>query len=175
MRPDPSEAKQRSVILHRMLFTCSWKHWQLLWCIQNAMIYDLFETQIWKQLWLLCRAVWDFDSSWNVCTALQKTWCHFLIAVIVRVPLPHGISAMILFFTPVQGIAPSKYDMHYLCKSIYRNTYGQTANRQYQSLIWWVSGDTDWNNIEMHLDAIVRGISDSLHHGHSVCQGEASL
>lgn len=41
--------------------------------------------------------------------------------------------------------------------------------------MWGASGDTDWENIEMHMDAIVGGISGSLHHRHSVCQDEVSV
>ena len=45
--------------------------------------------------------------------------------------------------------------MHYLSKSLYIYTYGQSGCRQYWSVIAGAPGDSDWENLEMHLEAVI--------------------
>jgi len=54
----------------------------------------------------------------------------------------------------------------------YTLTCGQSAGRQYASMIGWAPGDTNWADIGTHLEAFVVRKSVS-HHHHSIWQGEA--
>jgi len=52
------------------------------------MLRDLIcrRATFWSSGDLQCRSVEDFESSWDLCAALQETWCRILTAGVLRVP-----------------------------------------------------------------------------------------
>jgi len=59
--------------LQKIILRCFWNQLQLCRCIQDATIYNLRYSQILEQLRPLGRSVWDFESSWDLCTAKWET------------------------------------------------------------------------------------------------------
>jgi hypothetical protein len=45
--------------------------------------------------------------------------------------------------------------MYYLSKSLYIYTYGQSGDKWYWSIITGAPRDTDGENLEMHLEAVI--------------------
>jgi len=141
MLPGPTRAKQSTLRLCKSILKGSWKHLQLWRCVQTAMGYNSQKSQMLEQLRPLCRSVGDFESSWDLCTALQKTWCHILTAVVVRVPQKQGISSIIFIFVTGTRFATSYYGMYYLSMSLCIYTYSQSGCRRYSSVIREAPGD----------------------------------
>jgi len=45
--------------------------------------------------------------------------------------------------------------MYYISKSLYIYTYGQSGCKRYWSVIAGASGDSHWDNLDMHLEAVI--------------------
>jgi len=73
MLPGPPRAKQSALRLCKRILRCSWKYLQLWMCIQDAKIFDIYDSSILQQLRPLLRSAGDFKTSWDPCAALQET------------------------------------------------------------------------------------------------------
>jgi len=113
----------------------------------------------------------DFESSWNLCSTLRVTWCHILAALVLRVPYPQGIWLIIFIFVTVLRFTTLSYGMYYPSLTIYTN--GQPGCRHSSNIIGGAPGDADWENLEMHMEAIEARISVSHLQRNSVWEGEA--
>ena len=73
MLPDPPGAKQSALRLCKSILRCSWKYLKLWRCLQDAMRFNLQNSQILELLRPLRRSAEDFEGSWDCCAALQDT------------------------------------------------------------------------------------------------------
>jgi len=87
--------------------------------------------------------------------------------VVVWVTYCKGISSIIFDYITVTRFATSSHDMYYLSKSLYVDTYCQSAATGYSSIIAGAPGDSKGENLVTHLEAIVLRISIFHHHHHS--------
>jgi len=86
----PPGAKQSALRLYHSILRCFFPDNQIL---------ELLRPQR--------RYMGDIESSWNLCAALQETWCHILTAVVHTVPQPQFIWSIIFIFVTVKRFATS--------------------------------------------------------------------
>jgi len=86
MLPNPLGAKQSAPRLCKSIPRCSWKHLQLWGCIQDATKSDIYDILILWQLRPQSGSAGDFESRWDLCTALWDILSCILTAVVLRVP-----------------------------------------------------------------------------------------
>jgi len=126
--PGPSAGKHSALRFCNTFLRCYRKHLQWWRCIQDAIRFDLYNSPILKQLSPLHRSAEDFKTSWDLCIALQDTWCHIHTTKDIRVPQPQSILSIIFVVVTVTKYATSSYGLQFQSISGYVHTINLASN-----------------------------------------------